>query len=109
MAQGPNETLDAFVAGGEAVLIDEILVDRRGVPMQLHLGSHKLLVWRARRQLMCTSCRWSGWGNLRLRAGGHRGGVCLLGGGKLRLIPPNRLAIDAGDPGDLPLTLARGD
>jgi hypothetical protein len=37
VAQGTHETLDALVAGGEAELVDQILIDRLGVALQANL------------------------------------------------------------------------
>ncbi|MDT4816658.1 hypothetical protein FQZ97_497130 [compost metagenome] len=44
LARTPDEALDAFVAGGEAELVYQVLVDGRGVPMQPELSLDEFLV-----------------------------------------------------------------
>lgn len=60
--EGPDESLDAVVSGREAVLVDEILVDRVGVALEPHLGLDPLPVRLAGRARV-----------RRDRAGVHRG------------------------------------
>jgi len=66
-----GETFDAAIAGAEAELIDQVLINRSVVASQVKLSLNKCpmrLAFRYR-------TRWSGWGNFNDRAGGRHGGI----------------------------------
>ncbi len=59
-----HEALDRVVAVGEAVRLDQILVDALRVAAQLHLRLDEFRVCRARRHRRLRRSRWPGWRNL---------------------------------------------
>ena len=70
-----TETLDRVVLAGKAVLVDQVLVDRRGVALQAQLHLDELAMGFAQRGGRRIHRRWPGWGNWIGRAGGHPGGI----------------------------------
>jgi len=77
LLQRPAEALDAVVATGKAVLVDQVLIDRRCIATEPNLRFDPFAVRLAGRAGILRS-RWPGWRNLHLpvaRAGGH-GGLC---------------------------------
>lgn len=108
LAHPTGKALDAVVGAGEPVLIDQVLVDGHEVAFEPQLRFDEGAVRFVGRDRWLRASRWSGWGwgNLKLRAGGHPGGICLLSG-KAQLIRADRLAIDPGCALNLALTPAR--
>jgi hypothetical protein len=93
------------------VLVDQVLVDGRGVALEAQLRFDEGAVGLAMRD-SGGDCgdgggsqrgRWPGWGNLSCRVGGHPGGVWRLRG-VASLVGTDRLAINAGDAFNLALT-----
>ena len=82
------------------------LVDGHGVALEPQLGLDELAVGLAQGGGRRNDSRWPGWGSLSrgrsLRAGGHPGAVCGLGG-KALLVGTDGMAGDARDPFDLTL------
>ena len=102
VAQLGRKALDRVVLPGKAVLLDQVLEDGHGVALQTQLRFDELAVGFAQGGGHRHRSRWPGWGNLLCRAGGHPGGICLLLQPALA-IASDRLAVDAGDAGDLAL------
>ena len=114
VSQRAHKPLDALVAGRKAKLIDQVLVNRLRISLQadlffdprpMHFAGRAGQAAGDRRSRHPKS-RWSGWGNLVLRAcraGGHfPGGICLRTSPQ-RSVTPNRLAIDTRQPLNLAL------
>ncbi len=105
--QAGNEALDRVVTMRELPCLDQVLKDALRVAPQLDLlldpGTMRLAGRRSRecsRDRTHDGSRWPGWGIFhddRLGAGGHPGGFCPAG------VPPDRLAVDARPPRDLPM------
>ncbi len=98
-----TEALDRVVLAGKAVLIDQILVDRRGVALAAQLRLDELPVGFAKGSARRIDSRWPGWGNLICRAGGHSGGIGPPLLQPALAVAPDRLAVDACLTGDLAL------
>ncbi|CAN5904171.1 hypothetical protein BH11GEM1_BH11GEM1_27850 [soil metagenome] len=113
--QRRHESLDGVVLGHKHVLLDQVLVDARGVAAQrqLCLDPRPVGLTRGHRRPVCRRCRrgherrawsrWPGWRSLGIaprRAGGRGGGVCQA------MVPPDGLSIDAGAAFDFPVRLA---
>ncbi len=106
LAQPTGKALDTVVGAGESVLIDQVLVDGHEVALEPQLRFDERAVRLTGRDRWLRYSRWPGWRNLKLRAGGHPGRICLLGG-KAQLIRADRLAIDPGCTLNLALAPAR--
>ena len=74
--QPAGEALGAVVAAGEAEPVDQVLVDRRVVAAQAQLGLDEGAMRFTQRLWSAVGCRWPGWENFSLRAGGRGGGIC---------------------------------
>jgi hypothetical protein len=75
VAQLCTEAFDRVVLTSKAVLVDQVLVDGRGVSLEPQLGFDELAPGFAQGGGHRPRSRWPGWGNLTYRAGGHPGGI----------------------------------
>ena len=116
VAQGAYEAFDGVVGAGEAVQVDQVLVDGGGVAAQAQLGFDEFPVDFAQTGggggggRGCGRSRWPGWGNLSAHkppvgiggrdwAGGHPGGICEFGQ-PAGAVAAYGFAVDAGNAGD---------
>src|SRR5450755_3765057 len=65
LAQPASKALDAVVCAGEAMLIDQVLVDRHEVALEPQLGLDEGAVGLAGRDRRRRRTRWPGWRSLR--------------------------------------------
>lgn len=75
VAQLCAEAFDRVVLASKAVLVDQVLVDGRGVALQTQLSFDEPAPGFAQGGGHRPRSRWPGWGSLLCRAGGHPGGI----------------------------------
>ena len=78
--QTTGKAFDAVVRAGETMTVNQILVDGHVVALEPELRLDEDAVRLTGGDGFAHQSRWPGWGNLIEYAGGHPGGICLLGG-----------------------------